>query len=149
MRRIADQVEVAAATVDAMLPGDVTASRTGDLLNLLAWRLADWLVEHFAGTGRWLYRRRGALVVVSDRPEDNLLSSVLPHNASLPSGIAFQTAFELEVRVEYPRGRAEVLVALDSRSRPRVDTPVSDLISAGVPVENLYVRRSGAPGDNR
>lgn len=149
VRRIADQVEVAAATIDAMLPGDVTESRTGDLPNLLVWRMADWLVEHFAGTGRQLFRRRRALIVVSDRPEDNLLSSVLPRNASLLPGIAFQTAFELEVRVEYPRGRAEVFVTLDSRSRPRVDTPVSDLIAAGVPVENLYVRRSGAPGDSR
>jgi len=74
---------------------------------------------------------------------------VLPHDASLLSGIAFQTAFELEVRVEYPREKAEVLVALKSRTRPRVDTPISDLIALGVPIDNLYVRRSGVLEDSR
>lgn len=149
VRRIASEVEVAAADIDAELLGNVRKSRMGDVPNLIAWRLADWLVEHFSGTRRRLFRRRGSLIVVSDRPADNLLSSVLPENARLSPGIAFQAAFELEVRVEYPHGRPAVFVMLTSRSRPRIDTPVSDLLAMGIPVENLYVRRSGMARDNR
>ena len=40
-------------------------------------------------------------------------------------------------------------MALDSRARPRIDTPVSQLISAGVAVDGLYVRRAEPEKDAR
>jgi hypothetical protein len=147
VRRRGEQVEIAAVDPNSPIPGELTESRAGDVTDLLAWRLSEWLVEHFSATGRQLFRRRRSLVVVSNRAEDNLLHSVMPRNVSLPDGIAFQAAFELEVRVERPGGRAEVFVALDSRTRPKLDASVSDLVAAGVSVEGLYVRRPEAEND--
>jgi len=149
VRRHGEQVEVATVDPNSPIPGELTETRVGDVTDLLAWRLAEWLVQHFAATGRQLFRRRRSLVVVSDRPEDNLLHSVVQRSFSLPRGIGFQAAFELEVRVERPVGRAEVYVTLVSRTRPRLDTPVSDLIAAGIKVDGLYVRRPDAENDAR
>ena len=149
VRRRGKHVEVAAVDTNSSIPGELMESRAGEVMDLLAWRLAEWLVEHFAATGRQLFRRRRSLVVVSNRPQDNLLHSVVPGNISLPNGIAFQAVFELDVRIERPYGRAQIFVTLDSRTRPRIDTPVSDLVAAGVSVKDLYVRRAEPVRDPR
>ena len=149
VRRRGNRVEIAAADPTSAIPGELVQSKAGDIKHLLAWRLSEWLVEHFAATGRQLFRRRRPLVVVSNRPEDNLLQSVVPQNFSLPDGIAFQATFELDVRVERPTGNAQVFVTIESRARPQIDTPVGDLVAAGVSVEGLYVQRAEPAGDPR
>lgn len=149
VKRRGDNIEVASVVPDSSIPGDITESRAGEVTDLLARRLTEWLIEHFAPTGRQLIRRRRSLVVVSDRPEDNLLNSVLPPTVSLPDGIALRAVFELEVRVEYLGGRAKVFVVINSRTRPQIDTSVSDLIAAGLSVEGLYVRRASTESDAR
>ncbi len=61
VRRISDQVEVAAATVDAVLPGDLTETRTGDMPNYShgGWRIGSSIISLglvvgcFAGGEPW------------------------------------------------------------------------------------------------
>ncbi|OQX69557.1 MAG: hypothetical protein B6A08_04350 [Sorangiineae bacterium NIC37A_2] len=149
VRRRGASLELAAAKPALAIRADeVVELRLGDVTDLLAWRLSDWLIEHFATTGRQLFRRRRSLVVVSNRPDDDFLRSVM-RGASLPEGLAFQAAFDLDVRVERPAGKAQVFLALDSRTRPRIDTPLNELLAAGVSLEGLYVRRADPTGDPR
>lgn len=149
VKRHGDSVEVASVVPGSSIPGDITESKAGKVTDLLTQRLSDWLIEHFALTGRQLIRRWRSLVVVSDRPEDNLLNSVLPRAVSLPEGIALRAVYELEGRVVYLGGRAKVFVAINFRTRPQTDTLVSDLIAGGVAVEGLYVRRPSTESDTR
>ncbi len=149
VKRRGNRLAIASVDPNSSLPGELIKTKAGDVTDLLAWRLSEWLVEHFAATGRQLFRRRRSLVVVSNRPTDNLLRSVVPRNVSLPNGIAFQAAFEMNVRIERLSGRAQVFVTLDSHTRPQIDTSVSDLIAAGVSVEGFYVRRAASVGDPR
>jgi hypothetical protein len=150
VRRRGDRVEIAAVKVGATISADELVDlRLGDVTDLLAWRLSDWLIEHFAPTGRQLFRRRSSLVVVSNRSDDDLLQSVTPRGISLPEGIAFQAAFDLNVRVEHPAGKPQVFLTLDSRTRPRIDTPVSEILTAVASVDGLYVRRADPNRDPR
>lgn len=150
VRRRGTCVELAAAKAElAIAANEVVELRLGDATDLLAWRLADWLIEHFATTGRQLFRRRRSLVVVSNRLEDDLLKPIVAHAVSLPVGIAFQAAFELGVRIERPSGEAQIFLTLESRTRPCIDTPVNELLAAGVSIEGLYVRRTIPGGDSR
>jgi len=150
LRRRGDRIEVAAVKADSTIAADELVSlRMGEISELLAWRLSDWLIEHFAPTGRQLFRRRRSLVVVSNRSDDDLLQSIIPRGISLPAGIAFQAAFDLDVRVVHPAGKPEVFLTLDSRTRPRIDTPVAELLTAGASVDGLYVRRADPNHDPR
>lgn len=142
VRRRGNELEVAASARDLVLPGDVTELPAGDVARLVAARLTDWLAEHLAGTGRQLFPNGSSLIVLSSKSEDDLLRSLFTEEAPLPVGVAFRAAFELEVRVVHPKGCPEIIVAVRSRSRPIIDTSVSELISMGVPVEGLYVRRA-------
>lgn len=150
VRRRGGEIEVAAAQPDAALPGEAVAETSMSMLtDILAWRVADWLIEHFAATGRQLHRRGRTLTVVSNRPEDDLLRSVVTRDVALPDGVGFHAAFDLEVRVERPGGKPQVFVAIDSRARTHLETPVNHLLAAGASIEGLYVRRASPDQDAR
>lgn len=150
VRRRGTCLEIAAVEAGAAIPStDVATLRLAQVTNLLAWRLSDWLIEHFAPVGRELFRRRRSLILVSNRPDDNLLQPFADRGVQLPRGTAFQSAFELEARVERPAGAPQVFLTIASRSRVRIDTPVSELLNAGVTVEGLYVRRPAPDKDQR
>lgn len=150
VRRRGNQIEVAAVKASTKIPADELVNlRLGDVTDLLAWRLSDWLIEHFAATGRQLFKRRGSLGVVSNRADDDLLQSIIPQGVLLPEGIAFQAAFVLDVRVEHPAGKPQVFLVLDSCTRLRIDTPVAELLTAGVSIDGLYVRRADPNRDPR
>lgn len=145
--RRGNQIEMASVRLNSGIPAkEIVKLRFGEVSYLLAKRLSDWLVEHFAETGRQLFKRKGSLCVVSNRPEDDLLQSIIPKDRSLPAGIAFRTAFVLTVREEYFAGTPQVFLIIGLCTHIRIDTPVADLIAAGIPVNGLYVRR---PDRNR
>ena len=149
VRRAGKLICVAATDPELPLPGQLVTHTASDVPALLQARVSDWLIEHFASTGRELAMRRGSLIVVSRRPEDNLLRSVVDRETALPCTISFHATFELQVRMERPGRKTEVLVTIDSRVRPQIDTPVDELVSHGVSVDSLYVRRSKNPIDDR
>ena len=150
VRRHRNQVEVVAITPDADLPGKVEDIVSGNVTGLVTALLSEWLIEHFTGLGRRVYRRKGALVVVSEKAEDELLRQVLPRGVSAPSWLGLRTAYQLNVRVErLHRGHSDVLLTIDTFARPCIDASVVELLALGIPVEGFYLRRSGADEDPR
>ena len=149
VRRIANRVEVVAIHPDIETLGEVREAQAGEVTNLVAALLSEWLVEHFTKLGRRLFRRRGSLVLLSAREEDDLLRRVLPRGFSVPSWLEFRAAYEFNVRIERPGGRPTVLLAIDARARPCLDGSVADLLALGVHVEDLYVRRAVPVDDTR
>ena len=149
VRRRGDSVEIAAVSENLPLPGnEIETVRIGDLSPLLAWRLYEWFVESLFSI-RKLARRKKTLIVFSDKPDDNLMKFILPKECKIPHGIALQVAIELEPRIVQPFEKKEVYVTLNPTTRISIDTPINDLINAGVKVDGLYVRRGNVGQDQR
>ena len=149
VRRDGEFIRIAAIDPELPIPGEIYTQTTSDVPALLQARVSEWLIEHFASTGRQLAMRRGSLIIVSRRPEDNLLQSIVDREAALPHSISFNATFELQVRMERPGTKTDIFVTIESRVRPQIDTPIDELISYGISVDSLYVRRSKDPIDDR
>jgi hypothetical protein len=150
VRRCGTRIEIAAVRASTTIPAEeIVNLALGDITDLLARRLSDWLIEHFAPTGRQLFKRQSSLGVLSNRADDDLLLGIVPQGASLPPGIAFRAAFVLDVRVERPFGKPQVFLVLNVSTHPCIDTPVAELLAAGLTVHGLYVRRHDPNCDSR
>lgn len=147
--RFGKDIEVVATTPDAELPGEETALKAGSISTLIRSLLFEWLVNHFSGTGRPLYRQGQGLILVSTQQEDNLLTRAVPNGTKLPEGVFLRAAYRLTPRLIYPSGKPEIVLAIDSISRTGIDVPIDTLIDAGVPVQGLYVCRGIDNDDSR
>ncbi len=149
MRRAGQVVEVVATGPRSETPGEVSHMEAGDATRLVTGLLTEWLTAHFVGLGRQVQRRRRSIVVVSGKPEDDLLAVVLPRGFPAPAGIGLRTAFELVVRTVRGQGGTQVLLLLDATAMVFMDVPVQDLVAGGVPVEGLWVCRPSVGDDCR
>jgi len=149
VRRHRDQIEVVSLQADEDPPGTVTDTAAGDVISLIAQMVTEWLIGHFTQLGRRVFRRRRALIILSDKPRDDLLAKVLPAGSSVPSWLGFRAAYRLDVRVEYLEGKPQLLVAVDTLAQTQIDGSVAELLTLGVPVDGLYVVRDNPGSDSR
>jgi hypothetical protein len=148
-RRRGNDVEIVALTPDADPPGEVTTLEAGSAIKLVSSLLFEWLIVHFSGTGRPLYRHRRELILVSTQQDDDLLARAVPKGTRLPQGVSLRAAYRFEPRVIYPSGKPEVVLVIDSIARVEIDVPVDALLATDVPVQGFYVCRRADGDDSR
>lgn len=146
VRRHGDRVEVVSLQAGVEPPGEVSEKAAGDVPQLVAALLREWLIAHFTGMGRRIFGRRRTLVLVSSKLEDDLLGLATGPAFSVPEWLAFRAAYELEVRT---RVGGEVLLVVDTAAKCSVDAPVAQLLELAVPLQGLYVARSAPDRDGR
>ena len=149
IRRRGAHIEVVGLREDGEPVGEMSDVAAGNVTDLVSALLTGWLVDHFAGLGREVLRRRRALVLLSSRPEDDLLRQVLPRWTSAPTWLGLRRGYELEVRVQRTGHHRHVLLTINSVTRPWIDASVAELIEKGVSVRGIYVRRPSPGGDKR
>ncbi|MDH5527960.1 MAG: hypothetical protein OEY97_11705 [Nitrospirota bacterium] len=149
VRRHGNQVEVVATTPGADLPGEVEEVSAGNVTGLVTDLLSEWLIKHFVALSRRVYRRKGTLILVSEKAEDELLRQALPQGFSAPSWLGLRASYRFAARVERLHGRSRVLLTIDAFARPCIDASVAELLALGVPVEGLYVQRPNPDNDPR
>ena len=143
--RSRNQIEVIGNSPEAELPGEIEQIALGAIPRANASLLSAWLIGHFTGLGRQVFRRRQTLILVSDRASDDLF----PARPGEPPWLGLRVVYELNVRIEYPRTRPVIFLTVTPRVRPCLDGPVEQLIERGVPLTGLYVRRPKPEGDPR
>jgi len=149
VRRHEEWIEVVAIRQGGDLPGEVRDVAAGDISNLVAALLSEWLIRHFTGLNRRLFRQRRSFVLVSSRPEDDLLSRVLPCDFSVPPWLGLRAAYKIEVRAKRADSGTDILLLIDTVARPILDASIADLLAFDVPISNMYVQRTVTDDDTR
>jgi hypothetical protein len=148
-RGMGNWIEVVARTsIDP--PGTRSDVKAGAAPHVVVALVQEWLLDYLLAMGRPVARRRQTLVLVSTRPEDDLLGSSLPAGLSLPGWLGVRVAFDFDSRLFYRGdGGQDVALVCGVHSRVAVDASVSDLLGHGVEVLGLYVRRNEVQDDPR
>lgn len=149
VRRRGNQVEIVALKAELVPPGTIDNIPAGDVIDLVAQLLTEWLIDHFTQLGRRVFQRRRALIIVSDKAQDDLLVQVVPRGSSLPSWLGFRAAYRLQVRVERPEGTPQLMVAVDTLAHIQIDGLVADMLAKGIRIDGLYVVRDITSSDKR
>lgn len=149
VRRRGNQVEIVALKAELVPLGTIDNIPAGDVIDLSGQLLTEWLIDHFTQLGRRVFQRRRALIIVSDKAQDDLLVQAVPRGSSLPSWLGFRAAYRLQVRVERPEGTPQLMVAIDTLAHVLIDGSVADMLAKGIRIDGLYVVRDIMSYDKR
>lgn len=89
VRRRGNQVEIVALKAELVPLGTIDNIPAGDVIDLSGQLLTEWLIDHFTQLGRRVFQRRRALIIVSDKAQDDLLVQAVPRESSFHRGLAF------------------------------------------------------------
>lgn len=131
---------ISVAVVNGYEPiGEARVRRVREVGSLMPPLVLDALLRYYVAQGRRVLRHR-PLTVVTARRDDRLLTHALPEGARLPTWLEQRISYVFEARPVYPEGQPPtVLVACDARTCITIDARGDTLLSAGVPLEGLYV----------
>ncbi|MCA9699733.1 MAG: hypothetical protein KC431_19560, partial [Myxococcales bacterium] len=103
--------------------------------------LKEWLVRSLQDK-HLRVRVRQSVEYISERPESNILTEILPQGIRLPSGVGYRIAADFDVRrIRGNSGKMRFVICIDVRTRITLDCPLSELLATGLHVVGLYVQR--------
>ncbi len=90
------------------------------------------------------------IVLLSIRPEDDLLHASLPSGATLPDWLGLRVVFDFDDRLfQRGDGGRDVALVCEVHTRVILDGSVAELLTSGFDATGLYVRRTDVQDDER
>ncbi|MFH1464642.1 MAG: hypothetical protein ABIO70_09670 [Pseudomonadota bacterium] len=148
-RRTGGVISLVPRVEDVALPGVEREVPAGDVPQLVAAVVKDWLIDLFHRAGRSIHRHYTEFSIVGKR-DDELLHQCLPHGVQLPPWLAVQTVYDFADRLVPREDRTRALLLLCCpRSRYELNATAKTLLSHGVQLHGLYVCGEEPERDSR
>lgn len=117
-------------------------------LDLAAVLLRDALIDHFCSIQRTVIAHRPIKFLGSQ--DRNMVAQALPAGLQAPPWLVLLPCYEIDVRRFFFSNKPSFLgLALDARTRRRVEAPCDQLMGSGLSIEGFYVGRRIPADDSR